>query len=177
MAKVFYQNFFHLFLKVHDLHIDWNLIFPHQRKFSNFSLKGSNNLIRCPFSDSLQAFEGFRIPLLYCLGTLCDGHHQGLHRRRGTDIFDGNEFFKEFLLRFEIKADEKRLRLSFGLMVIDIESDHLSILPSSLWAEGLPNNGRKEDLIPYPIRQDNNPILFLLEQLPFDITYHLFPAL
>src|SRR4030042_5672456 len=143
MAKVFYQNFLHLFLKVHDLYIDWNLILPHQRKFTNFSLKGGNNLVRRPFPNSLQTFEGFRIPFLYCLGNLWDGHHQGLYCRRGTDVFHGNEFLKEFLLRFEIKTDEERLGLPFGLVVINIKSDDFSILPCSLWTEGLSNNRRK----------------------------------
>jgi hypothetical protein len=75
----------------------------------------------------------------------------------------GNEFLKKLFLRLEVETDEEGFGLAFGLMIINKEPYRLSVLPCSLGAERLSNNGREKNLIAYAIRQNNDSVFLFFE--------------
>jgi len=176
MAEVLYQHFLDLLLEVHTLWAQWNLIFHHQRELPHFSLQSGDDLVRRPSPNPFETFKRLRIPFLNCLCNLGNREDKGLHCRRGTDILDSDKLLKKFFLRLKVEADQKGLGLSFGLMVVDVKLDHLSILAGSFRTEGLSNNGGKQDLITHAVCQNDNPIFFFLEEPSLDVSYHFPPA-
>ena len=55
-----------------------------------------------------------------------DRYVQGLNRLEGTDIFYRNKILKKFFFDLEIKTDQYRFWLPFGLLIINIEENFVT---------------------------------------------------